>query len=104
MRPLADDADDLYGAAHRVRVARPFLPRRCGIGKVAVGESLVDDGDRRCVAGIVRAEVAALDERQAEHFEVARSDGAQRKFGRLTRSRGNRLAFDDRHARASCCR
>ena len=94
MRPFATTPTIVWCGSCGSASARPFA-EGCGIRKVAAGESLVDDGDRRRLAVIGGAEVAALDQRQAEHFEVARSNGAKRKFGRLTRFRGNRLAFDD---------
>jgi hypothetical protein len=59
---VSHDADNcivrLFGSAQP-----DLFAERCGIGKVAGGESLVDNGDRRSAVVISKAEVAALDER-----------------------------------------
>ena len=87
VRPLATTPTIALGAWSGPR-SQTFAESGGG-GKVPTGEGLVDDGDRRRVVDLSGAEVAALDDRQAEQLEIARSDGAQRKArSPHSRSRG----------------
>jgi hypothetical protein len=86
---VADDADDLD---RRAAVAREHEALTDGLlaGEDARGERLVDDDGRRRVLRVALGELAARNQRHAQHAEVAGADVAQVGL-RLAARRGHGL-------------